>query len=73
MVTIKQTAGTVSVQFPQNLVDSSYVERFLSYLRFAELASKNKMRNEDSFAVSETIKSDWWKTNKKKILKQIKG
>lgn len=72
MITITQDERNVNLQFPKNLVGNDYVEKFLSYLHFAELASKNKMKKKDADAFSENVKNDWWNKNKSTFLKKVK-
>ena len=72
MITIKKTGKNYSLSFPQEIASKEYIERFLNYLRFAGLVSKNRMKEADALNLSEEIKENWWKENKEKYLKKLK-
>ena len=71
MIEIKKDKRQYTVSFPEDVADQSYVEKFLDYLRYAEIASKSKLTEEDAIRLSEELKSSWWEKNKADILKRI--
>ena len=72
MITIKKNGKNYSLSFPQEIASKEYIERFLNYLRFAGLVSKNTMKEAEAIALSEKIKKNWWKENEEKFRKKIK-
>ena len=72
MFSIKKTGKDYSLRFPAGVARAEYVERFLNYLRLAEISSKNKMNQEVTFELSESFKSQWWEENREKFLSRIK-
>lgn len=71
MIKIKKDKKQYHISFPESLVDQSYVEKFLDYLRYAEISSKSTLSEEDAMRLSEELKSSWWQENKDDILKRI--
>ena len=71
MIEIKKEKKQYQVSFPEDLVDQSYVEKFLDYLRYAEISSRSELTEEDAMRLSEELKSSWWQENKDSILKRI--
>ena len=71
MIEIKKENQQYTVSFPEDVADRDYVEKFLDYLRYAEIVSKSKLTGEDAERLSEELKSSWWAKNKGDILKRI--
>ena len=71
MIEIKKEKKQYTVSFPEDLADQDYVEKFLDYLRYAEIASKSELTRENVERLSEELKSSWWAKNKGDILKRI--
>lgn len=71
MIEIKKDQRQYVVSFPEDVAGQNYVEKFLDYLRYAELASRSKLTEEDAVRLSEELKSSWWQENKADILKRI--
>jgi len=61
------------LKFPKELVSSSYVQEFLERLRLEAILEKSQLTEEQAWELSEEIKAEWWKKNKDKFLKRIKG
>ena len=55
MIEIKKDKRQYTVSFPEDVADQSYVEKFLDYLRYAEIASKSKLTEEDAIRLSEEL------------------
>lgn len=71
MIEIKKHKKQYQISFPESLVDQSYVEKFLDYLRYAEISSKSRLSEEDAMRLSEELKSSWWEENKDDVLKRM--
>ena len=71
MIEIKKEKKQYQVSFPESLVDKNYVEKFLDYLRYAEISSESKLSEEDAMQLSDELKSSWWQENKDEILKRV--
>lgn len=71
MIEIKKEKKQYQVSFPESLVDQNYVEKFLDYLRYAEISSESKLSEEDAMQLSDELKSLWWQENKDHILKRV--
>lgn len=71
MIEIKKEKQQYQISFSENLVNQNYVKKFLDYLRYAEISSKNELTEEDATRLSEELKSSWWQENKDNILKRI--
>ena len=71
MIEIKKDKRQYTVSFPEDVADQNYIEKFLDYLRYAEVASKSELTEEDALRLSEELKSSWWEKNKAEILKRI--
>ena len=71
MIEIKKEQKRYTVSFPESLVDQSYVEKFIAYLRYAEITSNSELSEEDALRLSDELKSSWWQANRDSILKRI--
>jgi hypothetical protein len=71
MIEIKKEKKQYQVSFPESLADQNYVEKFLDYLRYAEISSESKLSEEDAIRLSDELKSSWWQENKDDILKRV--
>ena len=72
MITIFKKNKNIVVSFPQGYIQESYVEKFLDFLKFAELAEKSRMTKKQAYALSEEIKTSAWNESGEKYLKRIK-
>lgn len=72
MITISKKNKNIVVSFPQQYITQSYVDKFLDYLKFAELAEKSKMTKKHVYDLSEDVKASAWNENGEKYLKRIK-
>ncbi|MGB3781223.1 MAG: hypothetical protein WA960_22850 [Tunicatimonas sp.] len=71
MIEIKKEKKQYQVSFPESLVDKNYVEKFLDYLRYAEISFESKLSEKDAMQLSDELKSSWWQENKDDILKRV--
>jgi len=70
MVEIVFEKDEAILKFPKKLLSSDYVQQFVERLRLEAIVEKSKLTEEQAWELSEQLKRDWWKKNKKKLLKQ---
>ena len=71
MVAISQNKNTTNLSFPTSLVSDNYVDKFVKYLRFAELSSNNKLSKKQANDIAKELKKEWWASNATNFLKGI--
>ena len=70
---IKTEGQNLVVKIPKNLFSKDYVEQFVERIELEMLVEKSRMKNKEAWDLSEKIKNDWRKENKKRGLKRIKS
>jgi hypothetical protein len=71
LIETTKTSDRVTVSFPTDELQPEEIERIISLLKVALIASKSKMTADEAEAISEEIKASWWEKNKDRILKMI--
>ncbi len=72
MVTISKKNRNIIVSFPQDYIQQSYVEKFLDFLKFAEIAEKSKMTKAQAYKLAEEVRLSAWNEAGEKYLKRVK-
>ena len=72
MVTISKKNRNIVVSFPQGYIQQSYVEKFLDFLKFAEIVEKSKMTKTQAYKLAEEVKASAWNEAGEKYIKRIK-
>jgi len=65
---IERTDKEILIRIP-NSVDKESVQRIIDYVRYQELTSKSKAKQEEVDKLAEEVNRDWWKKNKDSFLK----
>lgn len=52
-----------------NSIDKESVQRIIDYIRYQELTSKSKARQEDVDKLAAEVNRNWWEKNKDSFLK----
>lgn len=72
MITISQKNRNIIVSFPKGFIQQSYVEKFLDFLKFAELAGKSRLTKKRAYGLSEDVKASAWQEAGEKYVKRAK-
>ncbi|MBI4647677.1 MAG: hypothetical protein HY738_14090 [Bacteroidia bacterium] len=67
---IQRTQDELIIRFSNAInINIQYLQKFLDYLRFIEISSKNKTTEEQILELASEINQSWWQTNKNKFIK----
>jgi hypothetical protein len=69
-IQIRSDEKNMIINIPKNSIKPEVVMRLLERFRFEELIQKADFQ-EDIESLGDEIKSEWWKNNKEKYLKNI--
>lgn len=68
-MTLERTAQEVIIRLPAD-VNWEELEMFLKLIRYKELVSKSKAKQEDIDRLASEVNKSWWAENKDRFLKQ---
>jgi hypothetical protein len=66
-IEIKSTKDKLIITINRSAVDAKFLSNLLERLRIEQLVQKANF-NDDILELSEKIKKDWWKKNKRRFL-----
>ncbi|MCF8308612.1 MAG: hypothetical protein K9I68_06345 [Bacteroidales bacterium] len=64
---IKRTDKEILIRI-SNSIDKESVQRIIDYIRYQELTSKSKAKQEDVDKLAAEVNRDWWEKNKDSFL-----
>ncbi|MCF8230746.1 MAG: hypothetical protein K9J27_01055 [Bacteroidales bacterium] len=65
---IERTDKEILIRIP-NSIDKESVQRIIDYVRYQELTSKSKAKQEDVDKLAAEVNKNWWEKNKDSFLK----
>lgn len=71
MGTIVSKGQNWVLTIPKALISDKEIQRLMELLKFYELVKNSEMTEDKAWELSETVKEDWWKENKSRILAKI--
>ena len=63
---IERTDKEIIIRLPSS-VDTNGIQRLLDFLRYKEVTSKSKAKQNDIDKLAREVNKEWWKKNKKNI------
>jgi hypothetical protein len=66
---IQRTQDELIIRLPNAVkINIDFIQKFIDYLRFMEISSKNQASEEQILELANEINQSWWQANKSKIL-----
>lgn len=72
MINIKTQDGNWVITIPKEQIGEAFVLRFLERLEFENIIENSEMTKEQAEELSESIKENWWKENRERILAKMR-
>lgn len=68
MINIRYEPNNIIVQIPKDIATTDYIQRFLQHLRIESILENSQLSDTQIEELSETVKADWWITNKSRFI-----
>ena len=66
---IQRTEDELIIRFSNSInINIDYLQKFLDYLQFMEIASKSQATDEQILELASEINQSWWQSNKCKFI-----
>lgn len=64
---IERTDNEIIIRLPSS-VDTNGIQRLLDFLRYKEVTSKSKAKQDDVDKLAREVNKEWWGKNKKRFI-----
>lgn len=69
--TIEQSQDKYVLTFSKDLINDDFFRRLVEWVEYLNLVQQSQLTEEGAWELSESIKADWWKANRERILEKI--
>lgn len=69
--TITQSEGNWVLTVPKKMLSDEFFRRLKEWVEFLNLVQKSQVTEEEAWQLSESLKEEWWKSNKERLLEKI--
>jgi hypothetical protein len=66
---ITRKKSELIITIPDDLLSVLEIQELLDYLKFKSITTKSKATSKDVKTIANEIDNDWWKKNKKRLVK----